>query len=104
MREIKVTWKMAIAISRWHTLVTGAITSALFLIGLIISYVALRLHNPGLTFVAFYALIIDYRSLVIPVILVIHFIPVNLYGIKRVLKHRFPTFKLMAVLNEETTD
>lgn len=94
MEEIKPTWKIAAQVSWLHTRIASRITSALLLIVIIVGIIILLITGHKLTLSLLIDYFLHYRKIIIPVILIIHFIPVNLYAVTKVLQHQYPSFKI----------
>lgn len=101
MENLKPTWKIAAQVSLLHTRISNQITFCLLILALIISAIVLKLTGHTLSFELFLVYFIQYRWIIIPVLLIIHFIPVNLYAVTRVLQHPYFRFRILLVPVED---
>lgn len=101
IKEIKPTWKIAAQVSWLHTTWSNQITGTLILLFLIFSSIFLIATGHHLTFSLLVEFLAKYKWIIIPVILLVHFIPVNWYAITKVLQHRYPSFRIMVIQEEE---
>ena len=97
MNEIKPNWKIAAQVSWLHSTWSGQITGLLFILFLITSSIVLVIKGQHLTFDLLVSFLIKYKAIIIPALLLIHFIPVNLFAITKVLQHHYPGFSIQIV-------
>lgn len=101
MKEIKPTWKIAAQVSWLHTTWANQITGSLILLFIILSSIFLIATGHHLTFGLLVEYFLKYKFFIIPIVLLIHFIPVNLYAITKILQHRYPSFRVLVVQEEQ---
>lgn len=97
MQEIKPNWKVAAQVSALHTRISTQITSTLLLLAFILFAIFLKITGQPLTLNTFVNYFLEYKKIIIPIILLVHFIPVNLYAVIKVLQHHYLQFKIKLV-------
>lgn len=97
MKSLTPSWKIALQISLYHTRIANRITAGLILLAIILAGIILKLTGHPLSLALFTDYFLRYRGIIVLIILTIHFIPVNLYAIIKVLKHDYYRFRLLVI-------
>ncbi len=97
MQVLTPNWKIALQISWYHTRTANRITGSLILLSIIIAVIVLTLTGHPLSLALYMSYFLHYRGIIVALILIIHFIPVNLYAIIKVLKHEYYRFRLLVI-------
>ncbi|QLH41992.1 MAG: hypothetical protein HWD59_04210 [Coxiellaceae bacterium] len=104
MESIKPNVRVALEVFFAHIRYSNKITSLIVIIGMVAGVIALKLTGHPASFRLLLVYINQYKWQIGSTLLLIHFIPVNVYAIIKTLNNRYPRFRIVLIPVDENSD